>query len=180
MALILPTYLILGKYLLIIFQRLHILSKAVHWKEKKGERPGYFPKKLPNCLAILALNQLKKLDKFNNHRQKIAEFYCNELKNTSFELPTAPGDRKPVFLRYAIKSKKAHKIIKKAWQRNILIGDWYTSPIAPDDTKLGKMRYVPGSCPNAEKLAKETLNLPTHINISKKDAQKIIIFLKRF
>ena len=52
--LILPTYRILGKYLLVLCQLLHILSKAVHWKEKRGTQPGYFPKKLPNALAILA------------------------------------------------------------------------------------------------------------------------------
>lgn len=37
--LILPTYSIFGKYLLILFQWLHILSKAVHWKEKEAENP---------------------------------------------------------------------------------------------------------------------------------------------
>jgi len=37
-----------------------------------------------------------------------------------------------------------------------------------------------GDCPNAEYLAKHTLNLPTHINISKKDLERIINFLKKF
>lgn len=41
------------------------------------------------------------------------------------------------------------------------------------------MQYISGSCPVAEKLAKETLNLPTHINISKEEAQKIVDFLKQ-
>ena len=62
--LILPFYRIFGKYLLVLFQWLHILSKAVHWKEKKGMMPKYFPKIMPNALAILALNQLKKIDRF--------------------------------------------------------------------------------------------------------------------
>lgn len=34
--LILPTYSIFGRYILILLQWLHILSKAVHWKEKRG------------------------------------------------------------------------------------------------------------------------------------------------
>ncbi|MFH1894418.1 MAG: DegT/DnrJ/EryC1/StrS family aminotransferase, partial [Patescibacteria group bacterium] len=65
-------------------------------------------------------------------------------------------------------------------ENNLLIGDWYTTPIAPHDTQLDKMGYVPGSCPEAEKLANTTLNLPTHINISKKEAQKIVDFLKNY
>jgi len=175
--LILPTYKILGKYLLILFQWLHILSKAVHWKEKRGKKPSYFPKKLPNALAELAFNQFKKLERFNNHRKEIANFYYNELKGTNFELPLASEQ---IYLRFTIKHPEAHKIIKKAWQKNILIGDWYTTPIAPHDTKLDKMKYIPGSCPKAERLSKETLNLPTHINISKKEAQKIVDFLKQY
>jgi dTDP-4-amino-4,6-dideoxygalactose transaminase len=178
--LILPTYLILGKYLLIIFQWLQILSKAVHWKEKRGQKPGYFPKKMPNALAILAQNQFKKLAKFNNHRKEITDFYYKELKDSSFELPPEPENKKQIFLRFTIKHPKAQEIIKRAWQKNLLIGDWYTKPIAPHDTMLEKMQYILGSCPKAEKLSKETFNLPTHINISQKEAKKIINFLKRF
>ncbi len=167
----------IGKYLLILFQWLHILSKAVHWKEKRGRKPSYFPKQMPTALACLALNQFKKLDKFNQHRKKITNFYFEKLKRTCFKLPEIPKNCAPVFLRFTIKHPKAHQIIKKAWQENILIGDWYTSPIAPYDTKLDKLQYKLGLCPTATKLAQETLNLPTHINISKKQAQKIIDFL---
>ncbi len=175
---ILPIYKIFGKSVLILFQWLHILSKAVHWKEKRGLIPGYFPKRMPNALAILAINQLKKLENFNEHRKEIADFYYDELKNSKFELVAKHEGRENIFLRFAIKHPKAHEIIKKAWRQNILIGDWYDSVIAPADTRLDKMGYIKGSCPEAEKLAKETFNLPTHINISKDDAKKIIKFLQ--
>lgn len=175
--LILPTYSIFGKYLLILFQLFHILSKAVHWQEKRGRKPGYFPKKMPNVLTILALNQFQKLGRFNNHRKEIADFYRRELKDTVFQLPL---DLEQIYLRFTVRHPKAHDIIKKAWQKNLLIGDWYTTPIAPHDTKLEKMQYFFGNCPKAEKLTKETLNLPTHINISKQDAEKIVNFLNQW
>jgi len=175
---ILPTYKICGKYLLILSQWFHILSKAVHWKEKRGLCPGYFPKAMPNALAILALNQFKKLERFNNHRKEIANFYRQELEGTDFELPEVKQDRKPNYLRFSIKHPNALKIIRKAWHNNMLIGDWYTTPIAPHDTKIEKIYYALGSCPNAERLAKITLNLPTHINISEKEAKIIVDFVK--
>lgn len=178
--LILPTYKYFGKYLLIIFQWLHILSKAVHWREKRGMKPWYFPKRMQNASAILALNQLKKLERFNDHRQEIASFYYEELKGMGFELPMDFSDRKQNFLRFTLKHEKAHEIIKKFWDKNILIGDWYTSVIAPHDTRLEKVGYTLGSCLVAEKLAKETFNLPTHINISKEEAKKITEFLKQW
>ncbi len=175
--LILPTYKIFGKYVLVLFQWLHILSKAVHWKEKRGMRPSYFPKRLPNALAILALDQFRKLERFNNHRKEIADFYRKELANISFELP--PREEQ-IYLRFAVKHPEAHEIIRKAWQNNLLIGDWYTNPVAPYDTKLDKLQYKSGSCPKAERLSGKTLNLPTHINISKEDAKKIVDFIKQW
>jgi dTDP-4-amino-4,6-dideoxygalactose transaminase len=178
--LILPTYGLFGKYLLVIFQWLHILSKAVHWKEKRAMTPGYFPKRMPNALAILAKNQFKKLKRFSHHRQEIAEFYYKDLRESDFKLPIVFSGTKQSFLRFAIKHPKAHEIIRKAWDSNLLIGDWYTTPIAPYDTRMDKIQYIAGSCPIAEKVAKITLNLPTHINISKEDAQKITDFLKKY
>jgi len=178
--LILPTYSFFrfGKTLLNLFQWLHILSKAVTFGEKRGKQPEYFPKKLPNALAVLALNQFKKLEKFNLHREKLADFYHENLKNSDFELPLKSAEKSQVFLRFTLKHLEAHQIIKKAWSKNILIGDWYDKVIAPHDTKLDKMRYKIGSCPKAEKLAQETFNLPTHINISLKEAKKIVDFLE--
>lgn len=168
----------LGKVFLIFSQWTHLLSKAVSWKEKKGLKPDYFPKALPNALAEMASHQLGKLKKFNEHRRTIANFYYRELQNTAFVLPEKQGN---IFLRFAIRHPKAHEIIYDAWHKeNILLGDWYATPIAPDDTKLSEMKYKIGECPNAEKLSKETLNLPTHINISISDAQRIVNFLKNW
>lgn len=180
---ILPIYnlLDLGKIFLVFSQWLHILSKAVSWQEKQGKRPDYFPKALPNALAMMALNQFNKLEKFNKRRKEIANYYFENLKGTKFELPTQFENRKNVFLRFTVKHKNAHDIIYEAWHKqNILLGDWYTTPIAPFDTNIDDVRYIPGSCKNAEDLAKQTLNLPTHINISDKDAKRVVNFLKNY
>lgn len=177
---ILPLYNILdlGKIFLVLSQWFGVLSKAVHWKEKKGKKPDYFPKNLPNALAVLALNQFKKLERFNKHRQEIAGFYYKELADTSFQLPQKFPDRKNIFMRFTIKHPKAHEIIYKAWhKKNIIVGDWYITPIIPHDTNLESIGYKLGTCPTAEKLSKTTFNLPTHINISQKDAKIIVDFL---
>jgi len=180
---ILPIYdfLDLGKIFLVLSQWLNILSKAVSLQEKRGERPDYFPKAFPNALAVLALNQFNKFEKFNDHRQKIAEYYYENLKDTKFELPKKFENRKNVFLRFTVKHLQAHEIIYEAWHKqNILLGDWYTTPVAPYDTKMEEIKYIHGSCINAERLAKTTFNLPTHINITREDANRIIKFLKSF
>jgi dTDP-4-amino-4,6-dideoxygalactose transaminase len=180
---ILPIYnfLDLGKIFLVLAQALHFLSKAVSWQEKRGQKPDYFPKALPNALAMIALNQFNKLEKFNAHRQEIANYYYQALKGSKFGLPEKFIDRKNVFLRFTVTHSKANEIIYEAWHKqNILLGDWYTTPIAPFDTNMNEIKYNEGSCTNAEYLAKRTLNLPTHINISLKDAERIVNFLKKY
>jgi len=174
---ILPTYRLWGKYSLIIYQQLHVLSKAVHKKEKRGEKPGYFPKALPNALAVLARRQLQKLERFNSHRKEIAALYTQELSATSYQVQATSSEKEHIFLRFPIRHQRAHEILKKAWDTNLLLGDWYTTPVAPHDTEIEKMKYEWGSCSTAEELAKTTLNLPTHIRISKKEVKKIIQFL---
>lgn len=192
---VLPLYkfLDLGKLFLIFSQWTHLLSKAVSFKEKRGVKPDYFPKALPNALALMAQNQLSKLDTFYNHRKQLSQFYYENLKNTSFILPDmadksrSQSDRGSSissgqsFLRFAVRHPKAHEIIYDAWHhQNILLGDWYTTAIAPDDTKMETMRYKQGMAPNAEKLSKETINLPTHINISMEDAERVVNFLNKW
>ena len=78
---ILPIYdfLDLGKLFLVFAQVTHILSKAVSWQEKRGQRPDYFPKALPNAMAMMAINQFNKIDKFNFQRQKIANYYYDRI-----------------------------------------------------------------------------------------------------
>jgi len=180
---ILPVYgfFDLGKIMLIFSQLAHLVSKAVSWQEKKGQKPDYFPRAMPNALAILALNQFSKLEKFQNQRKNIAKIYYEKLAGTGFGLPAKFAERNPAWLRFTVRHEDAHNIIYTAWhERNILIGDWYTTVIAPFDTKLEKMRYKTGICPNAERLAKQTLNLPTHINISRADLERIIEFIKKY
>jgi len=177
--LILPIYRVLGKYFLVIFQWLGILSKAVQRKEKKAVKPRYFPKKLPNALAVLAINQFKKLQKFISHQKEIAEFYGKNLKDSDFLLPENKEGR--VYLKYSILSEKQEtdKILKEARKSGIFLDDgWRKTPIVPSGTEQEKMGYIFGSCPQAEKIAKNIINLPTHINISQADASKIVNFLK--
>ncbi|MEA3344310.1 MAG: DegT/DnrJ/EryC1/StrS family aminotransferase [Patescibacteria group bacterium] len=178
---ILPCYSISGKYFLFLFQKIKILSKAVYWKEKRGEMPIYFPKQMPNVLAILALNQFKKLNRLNEHRRKISKFYEKNLKELGkFNLifKSEQEDREVIFMKYPVLIKDSDYVIEQAKNENIMLDDgWRKSTIVPPDTKREKMEYIEMSCPKAERVAQNILNLPTHINISIKDAQKIVSFI---
>lgn len=177
-SLIIPTYYVFGKYLLAFLRVSRGIGLAVSQKERMGERPDMFPARMPEELAAIALHQFEKLQKYNTHRKKIADLYfreCLGLPSPILSPVKIPG---AIYMRFNILYPNAKDMIKKAKKKHILLGDWYKNIIDPVGTDFEKMGYMPGSCPNAEKAAKESINLPTHINISEDDAMKIVEFLK--
>jgi dTDP-4-amino-4,6-dideoxygalactose transaminase len=166
----------LGRGLLAMFLNLNILSKAVTSKENQGELPNYFPKRMPNELAFLAMNQLKKIDRFNEHRKEIAQIYDSMLINKKeFKVVFKKDkDKQPIFLKYPVLNVNPAKVVREARKAGIYLNDgWFGSAVVPPLTSLKKVCYVVNSCPQAEEVAKRIVCLPTHINISREDAKKV-------
>ncbi|KKQ85722.1 MAG: DegT/DnrJ/EryC1/StrS aminotransferase [Candidatus Woesebacteria bacterium GW2011_GWB1_38_8] len=180
-GIILPLYnlgygkLTIGKILLYISQRLGLLSKAVFPQEELGQKPKVFPTKLPGALSVLALTQLRKLDKFNNHRKEIANIYFQKLKSPNYKLLNK--NKGIIWIRFPVIEDKAKKIYEYAKGKGILLGDWYKQVVVPVKN-LQLVGYDFGSCPKAEKLAGNILNLPTYPNLNKKDAMTIVQLIK--
>lgn len=180
-----PLYNVLhiGKIIIKVAQKIKLLSFAVTQSEKHGAKPAYFPKKMPQALALLASHQLKKLKQLNGHRKETADFYLKNISREKYSIVSISPQEKDVaanFLRFSLYHPKRDRILEEARTQGMYLGDWYTSTVAPYDTDLSKMRYAPGSCPRAEAAAREIFNLPTHINISTEDAKKIIDFLNEY
>lgn len=166
----------LGKAILFLLQKLRLLSFPVEKEEKFGQKPKNYPTRLPNALAGLALNQFKKLEKFNKKRSKIAKIYEQNFKKLPLKLPKRESGS--IFFRYTIKTKKASKLYQVAKRKGVLLGNWYSNVIDPKGVDFGKIGYKWGSCPVAEKVAKEVVNLPTNPRLTKKEINKIIKVLR--
>ena len=176
--LILPWYnLNLGKLLLLILQKLHLLSRAVYPQEKVSQQPKIFPQKMAGGLAILAQNQLRKLDRFTEHRKKIAQIYFKSLKNLNFNLPKKTMGIS--WLRFPIAHPQANRLYQYAKKRNILLGNWYQGVVMPAKN-LSRVKYQKGSCPQAEKLSQTVVNLPTYPTLTKKEALKVVKIIKQW
>lgn len=174
-SIILPTYNFfgLGKIILVTAQKLHLLSFPVDPIEKRGGKPKFYPKKMPNALAKLALVQLTRLESFNKKRKTIAEVYKKEF-NTKINIA------RNIFLRFPILVDRPSELLSFAKKRGILLGDWYSNVFDPKDINLNKIGYEVGMCPVAEKVASKIVNLPTYPRMTKADAQKVIKLVKEF
>jgi dTDP-4-amino-4,6-dideoxygalactose transaminase len=167
----------MGKMLLFLAQKLKLLSFPVYEKEKRGKKPDIFPAKLPGALAILALNQLNKLDRFVFHRRKIANIYRNNLDGSKFNLPQKKKGES--HLRFPVLHKKAREIYKDFKNRGILLGNWYDCPVVPCADKA-VTKYKSGSNKKTEKVSTQVLNLPTYIGLSEKCALEITKLLNKW
>ena len=172
-SIILPLYrLIAGKVILVVLQKLGLVSLVYEKGEKRGVRPRNHPAKFPNALSVLALSQLKRLDLFNAHRKQLARLYFEKLKdNSDFQLQKF--DKDSVYLMYTVLSERASERRAKMKARGVILGAWWGRGIVPSDVSLESVKYELGSCPVAEELGMKALNLPTNINVSVKEAEKI-------
>lgn len=175
---ILPLYSIsIGKALLVVLQKLHLLSFPVSSTEKSGKSKPNFIRKLPNALASLALNQLRSIEEFNAKREVISGQYVQELLDTQYVLPS----KKIIpYLRFPIFTEKRDELLFLLKKQNIYLGKWYADVIDPKGVDFAKVFYHRGSCPNAELASQQILNLPTYPNMTLSDAKNIIQLLKSY
>lgn len=165
---------IFGKIILVLSKNLKLLANVYNEDETLGTDQLQNNSKYSKRLATLLKNQLKKLPELNAHRLHLAHFYAENL-NLKFN----PNS---VYLRFpfVVANSKIYTQTKQNLRKQgVLIGTWYSSLFMQPNLDLLKFGFYQGSLPVAENLsALRTLNLPTNIYVTQKDAEKIIKTLK--
>jgi perosamine synthetase len=129
-------------------------------EEIKGIKPKDYGCKLPAALAMIGLNQLRKVDLYNEIRRKNAKRWAQWCEINNYQKPLIISHSIPVFLRYPVLVEPEKKS-KPQWAYNelgITLGRWFISPIHPS-----RERRVEG-CPNAEEAVRRCINFPTIFN----------------
>lgn len=142
-------------------------SITVYAGEDQAVWPSNIPARLSNGAASLGLNQIKKIEKLREHRAKVAQVYSKETNKISY-------------LRYPVQVEDRDCLISEAKELKVILGKWYDSVLFVEPEQLAKYGYVEGSAPNAERLSKAVLNLPTSVNVSTRDAEKLAILVKDY
>lgn len=177
--LFLPLYFIagLGKTLLVLCQRLGLLSMAVTPEEKtRGDKPYFIERRFHPALVPLLAEQLKQLPSFTQRRRAIAKRYLQELGGSEYMQVSAVSAN---WLRFPVRLADKRGVLAAAKRAKILLGDWYASPVAPVTLAQSSLtHYVPGSCPEAERAALHVINLPTHPRMTDEDVSRVIKFIR--
>lgn len=153
----------LGKIIHKIVTALGLMIAEISQIEKRGVYDKYLEYKYPNSLAILLLVQLNKFEKTLSYRGIINSLYEKTLDSTRCALHAT---------RFPLLVKSKTELLQQFAKRNIFLGNWYSQPVAPKELRLERVGYTIGSCPVAEKINNEIINLPTLISV---DDSKIIV-----
>jgi len=120
--------------------------------------------------AAIGLEQLKKLQTFNNKRKVIAKKYSKEI-NLDEKIPYSSDCSYHLFW---IRVKNRTKFRKKLFEKNIETGIHYrpihTMTMYQNRTKL----------PLTEEIGKDIVSIPIHPNLSEQDTDKIIKNINEF
>ncbi len=120
--------------------------------------------------AAIGIEQLKKLNKMNSIRKKIAKRYFTELENES----KMPFDNNCSYHLYWICVKNRNNFRKELYKNGIQTGTHY-KPIHTFKLYQNKIKL-----PITEKIGKEIVTLPIHPNLTNKQLDKIISLSNKF
>lgn len=159
----------LGRVLHLIFKKLHIMARPM------DSIDGLHT--MGSATAKIIGQNWQNRDQELAHRRQIAEVYQQNIDKALF-LDGMIGE--PSYLRFPIVTEKRDELIAHLKSDGIYLGDtWYDAPIGPKKY-MSQTNYRAGSCPNAEKLASQIVNLPTHRHVTPEIALSICAKIKQW
>jgi perosamine synthetase len=136
--------------------------------------PKYF-KNISAVQVLAGIKGLKKLNKLNRLRKVNAADYTSFLKANGKIFIEEKYFNNHLFLKYPILVKNRKRFFELAQKENIVLGDWFISPLYPVKEALDAWHYDIKIFKNSANASMKMLNLPTDI----KNNRKVLQFLKK-
>ena len=146
-----------------------LLEKVKDLREydEKNDYRVRFNYKMSDLQAALGLSQLARLADFITHRRKIASLHSAGLKRLPVDLPQESEDRRHIFFRYVIRTKKPLAAILRSFQQR---GVCCRRPVyKPLHRLLGLSGFH-----WAEEVAESVLSLPIYPSLKDEETEKIV------
>ncbi len=155
----------------LLVHRTHFLdSLLIDYSEDTENIPNSYFRPLLDSQARIGLVQLEKYDDMIKKRQKIAEFYYENLRTESSVIipPLVEG---AIYSHYCIRVDNRYEFINSMRKSNISAGSYFDYCIP--ELKPYQI-YKNGEFPNCVVCSKEIVNLPNHPGLGLNDLKYII------
>jgi dTDP-4-amino-4,6-dideoxygalactose transaminase len=125
-------------------------------EEEQGIRPLNYGERMPAPIAALGLNQLQKIDYYNERRRQNSEYWSIWCDQNGFDRPVIVPGSVPVFLRYPVlvNPEKKRDTSWSLKELGVEVGKWFVSNLHPSPRKIS-------GCPEADKAVMQCVNFPT-------------------
>ena len=128
--------------------------------------------RIDNLQALILTKKLINIKQLIKQRQKVANFYLNNLNHKLYKLPLNNCSIEHTFQFFVLHVKNPHKIIKYMMNNKIELRRYFHIPMYKQ--KFFKKYFGRHkSLPNSESFQNTSLNLPIHHNLSREHLIKI-------
>jgi len=160
-------YRILGKYKVVI-------GSSEGTEITSIEMPVKYFKDMSNIQMIIGTKNIVTLKEINERRKNNSIIYTQFLKNNGKKFVAEKYFENHLFLKYPLIVKNRDLFIERANKENIILGDWFNSPIHPIKKNLHLWQFEPELFPIAMEVSKKIVNLPTEL----KNIDRVMDFLR--
>jgi len=132
-----------------------IITSTTTKEEIRGIKPSHYGEKMPAPIAAIGLNQLRKVDNYNEMRRQTAKKWEKWCEENGYQKPFVTPQSMPVYLRYPVMVEREKKI-DTSWAKKDLgvnLGVWFETNVHPADWPVT-------GCPNADKAVMQCVNFP--------------------
>lgn len=135
--------------------------------------------RLDTLQAAVLRVKLKYLNRWNNKRREIADYYNKELKKVKEIIVPEFRSKNHVFNQYTIRAKNREGLKGYLEKKGIETKIYYPLALHLQPT-FKYLKYKKGDFPFSEKASKEVLSLPIYPELAKKEQDFIIKSIKDF
>lgn len=139
--------------------------------------------RMTDLQAAIAIEQLKKVDRFNNARIDTASLYNQGLANIKGLLtPEVADSRTHVYHQYTIRitndcAINRDDLVTALRAKEIGAGVYYPKPLHSFE-HIAKLGYALGDFPAAETAAQQVISLPVHPKVTKENISYVIATIR--
>jgi dTDP-4-amino-4,6-dideoxygalactose transaminase len=162
-----------------------VIEEKVRILVNQGQRRRYYHEmvgynyRMTNIHAAIGLEQLKKLDLYNQKRMENAQFYDDHIINQCIQKPVSLPDRRHVYHQYTLTVTDRGNFTAYLEANGIGYGIHYPL-IIPAQPVYKQRADCSGSWPVATALADRCVSIPVHPALSRSELEAIVEVLNHY
>lgn len=135
--------------------------------------------RLDELQAALLRVKLKHMEEWTKERQRIAQYYIENISNPKIKLPTAPEREQHVWHIFPIFVEDRDELMKYLNDKGIQTLIHYPIPIHMQEC-YKELGYNKGDFPVAERLAKQEVSIPLWVGMKDEELKAVVEALNSF